>query len=93
MPLSGEAYQRPSTLLTRPSRLISKKHQHGTTKGESLRRQGNYVEAIQVFNKAIELDPNHGDAWNNLCKALKSLGDNSVAAAAFAKAKELGYNA
>ncbi|MGD0954976.1 MAG: tetratricopeptide repeat protein, partial [Methanotrichaceae archaeon] len=62
-------------------------------KGESLRRQGNYVEAVQALNKAIELDPNHVDAWSNLGEALKSLGDNSGAAAAFAKAKELGYNA
>ena len=51
------------------------------------------MEAIQALNKAIELDPNHADAWNNLCEALKSLGDHSGAAAAFAKAKELGYNA
>ena len=43
------------------------------------------------MDKAIELDPNLADAWNNKSEALKALGRTTESNAAFAKAKELGY--
>ena len=51
--------------------------------------QGNYEEAIQALDKAIELDPNLSNAWNNKGKALNALGRATEAEAAFAKANEL----
>jgi tetratricopeptide (TPR) repeat protein len=37
----------------------------GNNKGELLRRQGKYEEAIQSFDKALEINPQHYGAWNN----------------------------
>jgi len=50
-----------------------------------------YEEAIQAYDKAIELDPKLADAWMNKSEVFKSLGKNTEADTAFAKAKELGY--
>lgn len=50
-------------------------------------------EAIQALDKAIKLDPNNADAWNNMGFALKALGRTAESDAAFAKAKELGIKA
>jgi tetratricopeptide (TPR) repeat protein len=52
---------------------------------------GRYEEAIQAFDKALQIDPKDAQAWNLKGQALKALGQNSEADAAFAKAKELGY--
>ena len=60
-------------------------------KGVALENQGNYEEALQAFNKTIELDPKLAMAWSNKGKALKLLGRTTEADAAFAKANELGY--
>jgi tetratricopeptide (TPR) repeat protein len=61
-------------------------------KGTALFSQGKYNEAIQAYDKAIELNPNLVLAWYNKGNAFKALGRISEADAAFAKAKELGYN-
>jgi tetratricopeptide (TPR) repeat protein len=61
-------------------------------KGESLYKLLKYEEAIEAYDKAIKLDPNHANAWYYKGNALKSLGNNIAADAAYARARELGYN-
>jgi tetratricopeptide (TPR) repeat protein len=61
-------------------------------KGSALGRQGKYDEAIKCLDEAIRLDPNRASAWYNKGTALKLLGETSESNAAYAKAKELGYN-
>ena len=39
-------------------------------KGESLRRQGKYDEAIKSLDKAIEINPRYAYAWYNRGLAL-----------------------
>lgn len=41
-----------------------------------LSRQGEYEKAIKSFDKAIELNPELAEAWNNKGAALNSLGNN-----------------
>lgn len=60
-------------------------------KGEALLAQEKYDEAIIVYDKVIELNPTHATTWNEKGTALQALGRTSEAEAAFAKAKELGY--
>ena len=48
-------------------------------------------EAIKAFDEAIRLDPKSGEAWNAKGLTLFDLGRTSESNAAYAKAKELGY--
>jgi len=54
--------------------------------------QGNYAEAVQAFDEAIRLDPEHAAAWNNKGLALKLLGRTTEANEAYAKAEKLGFS-
>jgi Flp pilus assembly protein TadD len=47
-------------------------------------------EVIEIFNKAIEIDKNGGEAWYGKGVALQNLHRESEAESAFTKAKELG---
>jgi len=64
-------------------------------KGEVLLAQGKYDEAIRVFDEIIQLDPQDSMscaiAWDGKGEALEKLGKTTEANAAFARAKELGY--
>jgi tetratricopeptide (TPR) repeat protein len=62
-------------------------------KGLALSSQGKYDEAIQAFDKAIELDPQYANAWYNKAFALTRLGLTAESKEAFDKAKELGTKA
>jgi len=53
---------------------------------------GKYDEAIKAYDEAIRTDPNDAVAWNNKGAVLEAVGRTTEADAAFAKAKELGYN-
>jgi tetratricopeptide (TPR) repeat protein len=62
-------------------------------KGAALFALGRYDEAIQVYDKSIEIYPQGAPyVWYDKGNALKKLGLITEANAAFAKAKELGYN-
>jgi len=61
-------------------------------KGSDLHALGKYDDAIKAFDETIRLNPNHVFAWNYKGNALKALGRDIEANAAFARAKELGYN-
>lgn len=75
-----------------------------TINNTSLQEYGPATKTTQPYKKVIDpkskieyslqfgaLSPPQDDAWNYKGEALKALGDNSGAATAFAKAKELGY--
>ncbi|MDD4454080.1 MAG: tetratricopeptide repeat protein [Candidatus Methanomethylophilaceae archaeon] len=42
--------------------------------GIDLHRSGNYEEAIQCYDRALEIDPKGADVWNNKGVAFKNLG-------------------
>jgi tetratricopeptide (TPR) repeat protein len=60
-------------------------------KGNVLEMMGDYEGAIITFDRALELDPSNMYVMQEKGAALQSLGRISEAEAAFAKAKELGY--
>jgi tetratricopeptide (TPR) repeat protein len=62
-------------------------------KGLALGIQGKYDEAVQAFDKSIEINPQKENAWYNKGNAFKALGRITESNAAFAKAKELGMRA
>jgi len=70
----------------RAIRLKSEYAEAWYNKGEAMRRQDKFIEAIFHFNKAIEIDPSHIKAWKSKALALKALGDDKEAEEAFAGA-------
>jgi len=60
-------------------------------KGSVLEKMGDHEDAIKTFDSALEIDPSNMIAMQGKGTALQSLGRISEAEAAFAKAKELGY--
>ncbi|MBI4823391.1 MAG: tetratricopeptide repeat protein [Nitrospirae bacterium] len=58
-------------------------------KGYALAESGNYKEAISAYSKAIELNPELTDAYNNRGIAYKNLGDYQRAINEYNKAIEL----
>lgn len=47
---------------------------------------GNAAEAVVALRKAVDLDPDHAEAWNNLGLALLTVGDLEEAEEAFSRA-------
>jgi Flp pilus assembly protein TadD len=56
----------------------------------TLKSQGKYDEAIQAYDKAIELDPNFSNAWSGKGDAFNLLGRTTEAEVAFAKVNRAG---
>nr|MBA3514588.1 tetratricopeptide repeat protein [Pyrinomonadaceae bacterium] len=52
-------------------------------------KEGNFDEAIERFQAAVELDPTNAHAYYNLANALQKKGQQEAARAAYQKAKEL----
>jgi tetratricopeptide (TPR) repeat protein len=44
------------------------------TKGYTLGKLGKYNEAIQAYDRVIQIDSNYTDAWNEKGLSLKKLG-------------------
>jgi Flp pilus assembly protein TadD len=62
------------------------------SKGRSLRKSGKYQEAIEHFDKALEVYPKNKGVLNNKGLALDSLGKYEDAKGCYDKARELGLN-
>ncbi len=61
-------------------------------KGETLRGLGRYQEALEAYDRSLEIGPEKAiSAWRGKGFVLKSLGRDSEADAAFGKANDLGY--
>jgi Tfp pilus assembly protein PilF len=60
-------------------------------KGNVLYKLDKFDEALMAYDSSIEIDPRHADVWYNKGFALTALGRTTEADAAFAKAKERGY--
>jgi Flp pilus assembly protein TadD len=61
----------------------------GVLLGRDLQR---YDDAVKAYDSALQINPNDAQVWSLKGDALKALGRQAEADAAFAKAKELGYN-
>jgi tetratricopeptide (TPR) repeat protein len=61
------------------------------TKGYLLEGLGRSEDALQAYDMAIGLNPEKGGLWYSKGGVLKTLGRDSEADAAFARAKDLGY--
>lgn len=57
--------------------------------GNALFNNGQYEDAIQCYVKAIELNPEHTDAWNNLGLSLLKIGRTEEAKECNIKVKKL----
>ena len=62
------------------------------TEGVALSELGKYSEAITCYDKAIAIDPNYVEAWNNKGNALYMLGKYSEAITCFDKVIEIDPN-
>jgi len=63
-----------------------------TAKGNALYYQAKYDEALQAYEKAIELDPNSANAWTGKGNALAYLARYDESLQAYEKAIELNPN-
>lgn len=61
-------------------------------KGINFYNNGFYDLAERFFNKSVEINPQLAEGWYNKGNALRQLGKDSEARAAYTKAKELRYN-
>jgi len=61
-------------------------------KGNALAGIGKYQEAIESYNKGLEINPNYAFAWTNKGNALYYLGKYQEAIQCFDKAIELDPN-
>jgi tetratricopeptide (TPR) repeat protein len=77
-------------IITRPSGLDPGNSYYWSGKGNAL-NLGRKDEAIQAYNKVIELNPNNVPAWYNKGRTQNILGRTTEADEAQAKVKELGY--
>jgi tetratricopeptide (TPR) repeat protein len=58
-------------------------------KGLSLHNLGNNEEAIECYNKALEIDPNYAKVWNDKGAILTDLAKHEEAIECFDKSLEL----
>ena len=61
-------------------------------KGTAFAGQGNYDKAIQAYDEAIRLDPNHANVWNNKGYALYDQGKYDEAIKCYDEALRLNPN-
>ncbi|MHA1271497.1 MAG: tetratricopeptide repeat protein [Candidatus Helarchaeota archaeon] len=61
-------------------------------KGVALDDQGKYEEAIECYERALEIDPNDKDAWNNKGVALRKQGKYEEAIECYERALEIDPN-
>ncbi|MGQ0795002.1 MAG: tetratricopeptide repeat protein [Nitrosopumilaceae archaeon] len=69
--------------------VISTQIENFLQKGKSLVQDGKYDEALNLFEKALELYPDDNRLWNQKGVALRSLGRYNEAIECFNKSLEL----
>ena len=57
--------------------------------GNAYGRQGAYAQAIEAFQKAVEIKPDNHEAWNNMGVAYEKQSDYTKAIEAYQKAVEI----
>ncbi len=62
------------------------------TRGKALREQGKHAEALALFERATQLDPNSYDAWFNVAYSLDDLARYEQALVAYDRAISLNHN-
>jgi tetratricopeptide (TPR) repeat protein len=62
------------------------------TRGKALREQGKHAEALPLFDRASQLDPNSYSAWFNVAYTLDDLGHYEQALVAYDRAISLNRN-
>jgi tetratricopeptide (TPR) repeat protein len=60
------------------------------SRGSALNKLKRFQEAMSDFNKALELDPENQEAYNNRGWAKKGLGDDKAACEDWKKSKKMG---
>ena len=60
-----------------------------TNTGLAKLKEGNLDDAIETFQRAVQLDPTNAQAYYNLAKALQKKGQREAARTAERKAREL----
>ena len=60
-----------------------------TTLGNALQSQGRREEALKAFDKAVQLEPDNADLWNNLGNALAEVGRSAESILCFQHALKL----
>lgn len=60
--------------------------------GDVYSRQGDFPKAAEEFQKAIEINPNYGDAYHNLANTYKAMGKNDLAIENYQKALKINPN-
>ena len=104
-PLPDQEVQKPAPALPKKESLVKPKGEEverGKNRGTSsevlilfnsgvgLYHQGDYLKAIQAYQKVIELDPGYAEAYNNLGIIYQEIGDFDRALSAYQKA--IGIN-
>ena len=74
-----------------PSRKI-RSREYLFSLGTALQHQKRYEEALQVFDKAVQLKPDKAELWTGLGKALVDLGRRAEALLSFQHALKLNPN-
>lgn len=69
--------------------IAESKAEYWNKKGWELRRKGKYKEALDEFEKAIELEPQNTISWLNKGNTLDDMGKQEAAIEAYNKAIEL----
>ncbi|HEX8727966.1 MAG TPA: tetratricopeptide repeat protein, partial [Ktedonobacterales bacterium] len=62
------------------------------TRGKALQQQGKHAEALALFERATQLDPNSYNAWFNVGFSLNELGRYEQALAAYDRAISFNRN-
>ena len=62
------------------------------SKGNALKKLGRYAEAMEYYDKALEIDPKHALAWHNKGDALYALGRYEEAVDCYDRALEIDPN-
>jgi tetratricopeptide (TPR) repeat protein len=80
---------REAIVHSQQSQINNRRHLTSFNEGWRLYKQGRYEEAIQCFNKTLEINPQYTDAWINKGASLSNLGRYEEALQCFNKALEI----